>query len=64
MNRQNITIKNEGYIDRVKMNTNMRILVLNLKDCRPLDDEKISMLIKGCQDYQIDKCYLMEVNTK
>ena len=40
MNRQNITIENEGYINRVKMNINTRILVLNPKGFHPLDDKK------------------------
>ena len=45
MNSQNIVINHAGYIDKVKMNSNTRLLALNPNKCRLLDSEKMHMLI-------------------
>ena len=64
MNRKDLEIRNEGYLDCKKAMKNTRILVLNPNRCRSSDSEKITIIINSCKRQQIDICCLAEVNTK
>ena len=43
---------------------NVRILVLNTRGCNPWNDYKGEMLIKACQELQVDIALLNETNVK
>ena len=57
-------IKNEGYIDEVKLNNNMRILSMNIHGCRPEQYERLKSIRDALNTYQVDISLFNEANTK
>ena len=63
MTRDN-TIKYEGYIDKNKININMRIITVNVRGLDPKNEDKMHQFITSIEKYQIDMICLNEVNAK
>ena len=63
MTRDN-TIKYEGYIDKNKININMRIITVNVRGLDPKNEDKMHQFITSIEKYQIDMICLNEVNVK
>ena len=57
-------IENEGYIDEVKMNGNIRILAMNIYGCKLSNRVKLDMIKTSLEKYQIDIALFNETNTK
>ena len=57
-------INHQGYVDINKTIDNVRILVLNTRGCNPWNDYKGEMLIKACQELQVDIALLNKTNVK
>ena len=61
MNQINQEIRNEGYIDTIKYRGNIRILILKLRGFNPNNESKIQILLKACNQYQINIVLLNNV---
>ena len=64
MNRQDLEIRNEGYIDKSKASYNTRLFLLNPNGCRPSDNAKTTMFVNSYKRLQIDMYCITEINTK
>ena len=62
--QNNDNLSNEGYIDTVKLNGNIRILSLNPHRCKPKDVSKMNDLKNAIKQYDIDIIMMNEMNTK
>ena len=61
---RNNTIRNEGYIDRNKLITNIRIVTLNVNGLDPQREGKMYQFINSIEKYQIDMMLSNKVNVK
>ena len=57
-------IRNEGYIDEIKMPENIRILVLNPNRLDPWNDYKMYLFKDSIERHNIDIIMLNEINIK
>jgi len=57
-------IRNKGFVDKIKMTENMRILSLNIKGCRLNNNQRIREIREAMEKKQIDVALLCEANTK
>ena len=57
-------IRQEGYIDAMKLSSNIRILSLNPHGCKPTEITKMNDLKNAIIKYNIDIVLMSEVNTK
>ena len=55
---------NQGYIDEIKSNGNIRILALNPRGLDSWNDQKMGMFVNSCKQHQIDIAMLNETNAK
>ena len=55
---------NQGHVDKIKSNENVRILALNPRGLDPWNDQKMNMFVTSCKQHQIDIALLNETNTK
>ena len=58
------SIRNEGYVDTMKLGENIRMLALNVKGINPWNEEKMEMFLTSIEEHQIDIMILNETNTK
>ena len=57
-------INNKGYIDKDKMQNNLRILTMNIHGCRPEQYERLKAIKEAVTKYQVDISLFNEANTK
>ena len=57
-------IKYESYIDKIKLNGNMRIIAMNIHGYKIGNKERIEMMRISLEKYQIDIALFNETNTK
>ena len=62
--RRHNPIKYEGYIDKEKRITNIRIISLNINRFKLEQKEKITRFIEYCKINNVDIALLIETNTK
>ena len=57
-------IRNRGYVDKVKLKENMRIVTLNIKGCQMKSNQRIREIRESIEKHQIDVALFSESNTK
>jgi len=63
-NRNIYEIRNKGYIDEVKIPSNLRILSMNIHGCRIEQQARLNDIKEAIKKYEIDISLFNEANTK
>ena len=57
-------VMNQGHVNKIKSNENVRILALNSRGLDPRNDQKMNIFVNSCKQHQIDIALLNETNAK